>query len=97
MGKILKLLKGIKNYLVDNENFEKYNFFKYTYKFSEHVEEKYNNVFKLIKDENKFLIDSCLKEDTSNIIIKNTLKRILNTEKLSSLIEDKVELSWNIN
>ena len=94
--KILKLLKGIKNYLVDNENFEKYNFFKYTYKFSEHVEEKYNNVFKLIKDENKFLIDSCLKEDTSNIIIKNTLKRILNTEKLSSLIEDKVELSWNV-
>jgi hypothetical protein len=94
--KILKLLKAIKNYLVDNENFEKYNFMKYTYKFSENVENKYGTVFKLIKDENKFLIDFCLKEDTSNIIIKNTLKKILNPEKLSSLIEDKVEISWNI-
>ena len=39
--KILKLLKAIKNYLMDNENFEKYNFFKYTYKFSNNVENKY--------------------------------------------------------
>ena len=94
--KILKLLKGIKNYLIDNENFEKYNFLKYTYKFSNHVEDKYDNVFKIIKEENKFLIDSCLKEDTSNIIIKNTLKKILDLEKLSSLVEDKIEISWNI-
>ena len=94
--KILKLLKAIKNYLSDNENFEKYNFFKYTYKFSSSVEEKYSNVFKLIKVENKFLIDSCLKDDTSNIIIKNTLKKILDIEKLSSLVEDKIEIAWNI-
>lgn len=94
--KILKLLKAIKNYLKDNENFEKYNFLKYTYKFSDSVEIKYDTVFKVIKEENKFLIDSCLKEDTSNIIIKNTLKKILDVEKLSSLIEDKVEISWNI-
>ena len=94
--KILKLLKAIKNYLMDNENFEKYNFFKYTYKFSNNVENKYGNVFKLIKEENKFLIDSCLKEDCSNVIIKNTLRKILDYEKLLSLIEDKVEISWSI-
>ena len=94
--KVLKLLKAIKNYLIDNENNNQYNFMKYTYKFSNNVEDKYDNVFKLIKEENKFLIDSCLKEDTSNIIIKNTLKKILDIEKLSSLIEDKVEISWNI-
>ena len=94
--KILKLLKAIKNYLVDNENFEKYNFFKYTYKFSNNVENKYDNVFKLIEEENKFLIDSCMKEYTSNIVIKNALKKILDFEKLSSLIEDKVEISWSI-
>ena len=94
--KILKLLKAVKNYLVDNENFEKYNFFKYTYKFSNNVENKYDNVFKLIEEENKFLIDSCLKEYTSNIVIKNALKKILDFEKLSSLIEDKVEISWSI-
>ena len=94
--KILKLLKAIKNYLMDNENFENYNFFKYTYKFSNNVENKYGNVFKLIKEENKFLIDSCLKEDCSNIIIKNTLRKILDYEKLLSLIEDKVEISWSI-
>ena len=94
--KILKLLKAIKNYLSDNDDFEKYNFFKYTYKFSSTVEEKYGNVFKLIQMENKFLIDSCLKDDTSNVIIKNTLKKILDIEKLSSLAEDKIEISWNI-
>ena len=94
--KILKLLKAIKNYLVDNDDFEKYNFLKYTYKFSTKVEEKYDNVFKLIREENKFLIDSCLKDDTSNIVIKNALKKILDIEKLSSLVEDKVEISWNI-
>ena len=94
--KILKLLKAIKNYLSDNDDFEKYNFLKYTYKFSTNVEDKYGNVFKLIKEENKFLIDSCLKDDTSEIVIKNTLKKILDIEKLSSLIEDKIEISWNI-
>ena len=98
--KILKLLKSIRNYLVDEKEDEKYNFFRYVYKFSEKVDEKYGNVFKLIKDENnnkksKFLIDSSIKEDKSNIIIKNVLKKILNLEKLSSLVEDKVEISWN--
>ena len=97
--KILKLLKAINKYLNDNENFDKYNFMKYTYKFSNNIENdinSINNVFKLNKEENKFLIDSCLKEDTSNIIIKNTLKKILDIDKLSSLIEDKIEISWNV-
>ena len=98
--KILKLLKAIRNYLVDNENNEKYDFFRYVYKFSGDVDLKYGNVFKLIKDENnektKFLIDSLLKDDTSNIIIKNTLKNIIKVDKLSSLVEDKVEIAWNI-
>ena len=98
--KILKLLKAIRNYLVDNEKNEKYDFFRYVYKFSGDVDLKYGNVFKLIKDENnektKFLIDSILKDDTSNIIIKNTLKNIIKVDKLSSLVEDKVEIAWNI-
>ena len=98
--KILKLLKAIRNYLVDNEKNEKYDFFRYVYKFSGDVDLKYGNVFKLIKDENngktKFLIDSLLKDDTSNIIIKNTLKKIIKVDKLSSLVEDKVEIAWNI-
>ena len=98
--KILKLLKAIRNYLVDNEKNEKYDFFRYVYKFSGDVDLKYGNVFKLIKDENnektKFLIDSLLKDDTSNIIIKNTLKNIIKVDKLSSLVEDKVEIAWNI-
>ena len=99
--KILKLLKAIRNYLVDDKEAKKYNFFKYVYKFSNDVDIKYGNVFKLIKDDNdnkknKFLIDSCLKEYTSNVIIKNTLKKILDLEKLSSVIEDKVEIAWSI-
>ena len=97
--KILKLLKAIRNYLVDNEKNEKYDFFRYVYKFSDDVDLKYGNVFKLIKDENnektKFLIDSLLKDDTSNIIIKNTLKNIIKVDKLSSLVEDKVEMLGN--
>ena len=101
--RVLKLLKAIRNYLIDDKekNNKKYDFLRYTYKFSNNVDNKYGNVFKLIKDENdnkntKFLIDSSLKNDTSNIIIKNTLKRIINVDKLSSLIEDKVEISWSI-
>ena len=94
--KILKLLKAIRNYLLSEEKLKKYDFFLYNYKFSETVEKKYDNVFKIIKEENKFLIDSCLKEDMSNIIIKNTLKKILNKEKLYSLIEDKIEIPWSI-
>ena len=98
--KALKLLKAIRNYLVDEDN-EKYDFFKYTYKFGNSIEEKYGNVFKLIIDENnsknnKFLIDSSLKDDTSRIVIKNCLKKIINLKKLSSLVEDKVEISWSI-
>ena len=99
--KILKLLKAIRNYLVDDKDYNKYDFFRYIYKFSNNVDEKYGNVFKLIKDENdnkktKFLIDSSLKEDTSNIIIKNTLKKIINLDKLSSIVEDKIEIAWSI-
>ena len=97
--KVLKLLKIIRNYLVDNFENNKYNFFRYVYKFSKSVDEKYGNVFKLIKDEEgneKFLIDSSLKDDTSNIIIKNTLKKIINVEKLSFIIEEKVEIAWSI-
>jgi hypothetical protein len=100
--KILKLLKSIRNYLVEEKEDEKYNFFRYVYKFSDKVDEKYENVFKLIKqDDNnnkitKFLIDSSIKEDKSNIIIKNALKKILNLDKLSSIVEDKVEIAWNI-
>ena len=99
--KILKLLKAIRNYLVDeNKENKNYDIFKFTYKFKNNVDEKYGNVFKLIKDENdnkntKFLIDSNLKNETSKVIIKNCLKKILNLEKLSSLVEDKVEISWN--
>ena len=58
------------------------NIIRYVYKFSDKGDEKYENVFKLIKqDDNnnnkitKFLIDSSIKEDKSNIIIKNALKR----------------------
>ena len=101
--KILKLLKSIRNYLVEEKEDEKYNFFRYVYKFSDKVDEKYENVFKLIKqDDNtnnkitKFLIDSSIKEDKSYIIIKNALKKILNLDKLSSIVEDKVEIAWNI-
>ena len=99
--KILKLLKAIRNYLVDDKDYNKYDFFRYIYKFSNNVDEKYGNVFKIIEDENenkktKFLIDSSLKEDTSNIIIKNTLKKIINLDKLSSIVEDKVEIAWSI-
>ena len=97
--KVLKLLKIIRNYLVDNFENNKYNFFRYVYKFSKSVDEKYGNVFKLIKDEEgneKFLIDSSLKDDTSNIIIKNVLKKIINVEKLSSIIEEKLEIAWSI-
>ena len=97
--KVLKLLKIIRNYLVDNFENNKYDFFRYVYKFSKSVDEKYGNVFKLIKDEEgneKFLIDSSLKDDTSNIIIKNTLKKIINLDKLSSIVEDKVEIAWSI-
>ena len=97
--KVLKLLKIIRNYLVDNFENNKYDFFRYVYKFSKSVDEKYGNVFKLIKDEEgneKFLIDSSLKDDTSNIIIKNVLKKIINVEKLSSIIEEKLEIAWSI-
>ena len=85
--KILKLLKAIRNYLVDDKEAKKYNFFKYVYKFSNDVDIKYGNVFKLIKDDNdskknKFLIDSCLKEYTSNVIIKNTLKKNIRFRKI---------------
>ena len=97
--KALKLLKAIRNYLVDDLEDDKYNFFKYIYRFNNNVDEKYGNVFKLVKDENgnkKFLIDSSLKDDTSYIIIKNILKKIIDSEKLSSLVEEKVEIAWSI-
>ena len=98
--KILKLLKAIRNYLIDDVQKEKYDFFRYVYKFSNNVDEKYGNVFKLIKDKEnntkKFLIDSSLKDDQSHIIIKNILKKIIYTDKLSSLVEDKIEIAWSI-
>ena len=97
--KVLKLLKAIRNFLTDDNKDNKYDFFKYIYKFANNVDIKYDNVFKLVKDDDnsentKFLIDSSLKDDTSRIIIKNALKKILDMPKLSALIEDKVEIPW---
>ena len=89
--KILKLLKAINNFIED----EKYHIFKCVYKFKDDIDKKYDNIFKFKKHENKFYIDSNIKNETSEVIIKNILKKILNMENLSKVIEDKIEIPWS--
>ena len=90
--KILKLLKIINNFIDD----EKYHIFNCVYKFKDDIDKKYDNIFKFKKHENKFYIDSSIKNESSEVIIKNILKRILNMENLSKIIEEKIEIPWSL-
>ena len=90
--KILKLLKAINNFIDD----EKYHIFNCVYKFKDDIDKKYDNIFKFKKHENKFYIDSSIKNENSEVIIKNILKRILNMENLSKIIEEKIEIPWSL-
>ena len=92
---ILKFLKAIENDINDDINEKKYPIFNYAYKFKENVDNNYNVIFTLNKNNDKFLIDSSLKEEKSKVIIKNILKRLIKKDTLSSIIENKVEISWS--
>ncbi len=95
----LKLLKYIQDWVNNSDDSEveknSYEIFKYDYKFKKNLESEINAVYCLVEEKNKFLIDTCIKESPSRVIIKNILKLVINFKELARLSEDKVEISWS--
>ena len=69
--------------------------FRHSYKFRNDLEEKHEVVFLLNESSQKFLIDSSCKESSSKVIIKNILKKLVDSEVLCDIVDKKVEISWS--
>jgi hypothetical protein len=92
----LKLLKYIEEWLSTNDELEAtYQLLKHPYKFRCDLEEKYNQVFTFNESNNKFLIDSSVKESNSKVIIKNILKKLVDSDVLYDIVDKNVEISWS--
>jgi len=92
----MKLLKYIEEWLNDNDTSDAdYKLFKYSYKFRSDLEEKHNQISMFNESNNKFLIDSSIKETTSKVIIKNILKKLVDSDVLYDIVDKNVEISWS--
>jgi hypothetical protein len=92
----LKLLKYIQEWLRINDKDEtSYQILKHPYKFRNDLEEKHGFVFQFNDTNTKFLIDSCIKDSPSKVIIKNILKQLVDSDVLYNIVDKNVEISWS--
>lgn len=89
----LKLLKNIQDYLNTEER--ELPIFKYVYKFNTDLEKNEKQLFKIIEEKNKILLDDSVREEQSKIIIKNLLAKMLNVDILQKIAYDEIEISWS--
>lgn len=93
---VLKLIKYVQEWLSNDDTEEaNYEIFRHSYKFRNDLEEKHDVVFLLNESSQKFLIDSSCKESSSKVIIKNILKKLVDSDVLYDIVDKKVEISWS--
>ena len=91
----LKLIKYIQEWLSNDAEEANYEIFKHSYKFRDDLEEKHDLVFFFKESSGKFLIDSSCKESSSKVIIKNILKKLVDSAVLYDIVDNNVEISWS--
>jgi hypothetical protein len=92
----LKLIKYVQEWLNDKSNDnDECVILKYPYKFKNNLEKKKGAVFFYDSDQNKFLIDSIMKETTSKVLIKNILKKLVDSDTLFKIVDNNMEISWS--
>ena len=96
LGSKLKLLKEIEAYVNEKEEDKKYKIFNYPYVFNPTIDEKFNVLFRYDESKEIFKIDSSIKDERSKCIIRNIFKHLINLSAISSIIENKIEISWTV-
>ena len=95
----MKFLKAIEIEINDDNNNnnnlnENVKLFKFEYKFNKNLDKNFNVLFKFFDEQNKFVIDSSIKEEKSKIIIKNILKEIIDFDVLEEIYLNK-KINWS--
>lgn len=75
---------------------KKYKIFNYPYVFNPTIDEKFNVLFRYDENKEMFKIDSSIKDERSKCIIRNIFKHLINLSAISSIIENKIEISWTV-